>query len=512
MSPTYLLALDNGTQSVRALLFAADGQLHFKYQVPLEPPFETGPDGRAELAPQRFWEALCKACRGVLRESGVSPSAIAGAALTTQRSTLLHLDSHWQPLRPAIIWPDKRRASRLPPLSWPWRLALALAGQLSTVRYFQAEAELNWVAQHQPELHRQTAHVGLLSAWLTAKLTGHFRDAVASQVGYLPFSYRHQQWARRWDWKWQALAVRPEQLPELVPPGQPLGALSAAAAKATGLPEGLVLFAAGGDKQAEVAGAGVIDQHSASISLGTTATIIGISERYREAVRFLPPYPALVPGHYCLEMQLNRGFWLVNWLLREFGHAECQAAQAQATLPEEQLEPLLAKVAPGSDGLVFDPHVAPGIIYPGPEARGALVGLSDQHTRAHLYRAVIEGIAYALRQGKERIEKALGQPLLRIRVSGGGSQSDQVMQILADVLAVEVERPHTYEASGLGAAMAAAVGLGWYPDFALASRAMCHSGQRFLPDPANVLTYEQLYREIYRPLYGKLRPLYKRIK
>ncbi|WKE66920.1 FGGY-family carbohydrate kinase [Gallaecimonas kandeliae] len=510
-NPSYLLALDCGTQSVRALLFDREGQLLAKRQQAFQPPFYQGPGGSAELEAQHFWQALCQASKGLLRETGIDPKAIAGAALTTQRGTLLHLDGEGQPLRPAIIWPDRRRASQLPAIPWHWRLALMAAGQLGTVRHFQAEAEINWVAQHEPRVHAEAKKVGLLSAWLTLKLTGQYRDSVASQVGFLPFSYRRQAWAEPWDWKWQALKVRRDQLPELVAPCQLLGELSLDAAEATGLPAGLKLFAAGGDKQAEVLGAGVAGEELASISLGTTATITGLSHKYKEAVRFLPPYPALVPGAYCLEVQLNRGFWLLRWLLQEFGEVETQAAKAEARAAEEIVEELISAVPPGSDGLVFDPHMAPGVIYPGPEARGALVGLTDGHSRAHLYRALIEGIAYALKAGKDRLEKAKGQAFSGIRVSGGGSQSDTVMQILADVLGQPVSRPHTFEASGLGAAMAAAVGLGWYPDMAAAGEAMCHQGQCFWPQPEHQRTYQRLYQEIYKPIYGKLRPLYKRL-
>ncbi|EKE70959.1 FGGY-family carbohydrate kinase [Gallaecimonas xiamenensis] len=511
MTPSYLLALDNGTQSVRALLFDAKGQLHFKTQHILNPPFEQGPDGRAELDPERFWQALCQASRQLMAKSGVAPSDIAAVALTTQRSTVLHLDAQGVPLRPAMVWPDRRRAQHIPALPWYWRLALGAIGQLKTVRHFQREAELNWVAANQPKVHGQAAKVGLLSAWLTLRLTGQYRDSVAGQVGFLPFSYRRQRWASFWDWKWRALAVRPEQLPELVPPSGLLGCLSEDAAAQTGLPAGLPLYAAGGDKQAEVAGCGVVDPSALAISLGTTATIAGLSDRYREAVSFLPPYPSLTPGQYCLEIQLNRGFWLLRWLLAEFGQAETDAAQSQDRSPEELVEELIRAVPPGADGLVFDPHLAPGVIYPGPEARGALVGLTDSHSRAHLYRALIEGIAYALKSGLERIEQAKGQRHQLIRVAGGGSQSDTVMQILADVLGRPVSRPHTFEASGLGAAMAAAVGLGWYPNLGEAAQAMCHQGEVFWPQPAHQSAYQRLYREIYRPLYGKLRPLYRRL-
>ena len=134
------------------------------------------------------------------------------------------------------------------------------------------------------------------------------------------------------------------------------------------------------------------------------------------------------------------------------------------------------------------------------------------HTRAHLYRAILEGLAYALRQGKERIEKRAGTPIRRLRVSGGGSQSDAAMQLTADIFGLPAERPHLYETSGLGAAINCAVGLGLHADYAAAIAAMTRVGQVFEPDPAAQRTYEQLYTQVYQRMYRQLRPLYQRIR
>jgi hypothetical protein len=136
-------------------------------------------------------------------------------------------------------------------------------------------------------------------------------------------------------------------------------------------------------------------------------------------------------------------------------------------------------VPPGSLGLMLQPFWNPGIKVPGPEAKGAVIGFGEVHTRAHLYRAILEGLAYALREGKERIERRGGTRIERVRVSGGGSQSDAAMQITANVFNLPTERPHLFETSGLGAAIVAAVGLGLHPDFATAVREMTRVGRVF---------------------------------
>jgi sugar (pentulose or hexulose) kinase len=149
---------------------------------------------------------------------------------------------------------------------------------------------------------------------------------------------------------------------------------------------------------------------------------------------------------------------------------------------------------------------------PGPEAKGAVIGFGDVHTRAHLYRAILEGLAYALREGAERSQQRSGRTITEVRVAGGGSQSDAAMRITADVFGLPASRPHVTDASGLGAAIDAAVGLGIHPDFSSAVAAMTRVRDTFDPDPTTSRTYDRLYREVYLKMYRRLRPLYERIR
>ncbi|MDB5976903.1 MAG: carbohydrate kinase, partial [Nevskia sp.] len=215
---------------------------------------------------------------------------------------------------------------------------------------------------------------------------------------------------------------------------------------------------------------------------------------------------------YNTEIQIYRGFWMVSWFKREFAHREQAKAQELGVPVESLFDELLKRAPPGSMGLTLQPYWSPGVTDPGPEAKGAIIGFGDVHTRAHLYRAIIEGLAYSLRGGREQIERKLGHPLQRIIAAGGGSQSDMAMQITADVFGSAIERPDLYETSALGAAINLAVGLGLYPDYARAVAAMTRSGRVFVPDPAAQKIYDQLYREVYSKLYPRLRPLYRRIR
>ena len=137
-------------------------------------------------------------------------------------------------------------------------------------------------------------------------------------------------------------------------------------------------------------------------------------------------------------------FWMVSWFKKEFGQAELQLAEEQGIAAEVLLDQLLAAAPARSMGLVLQPYWSPGLKLPGPEAKGAVIGFGDVHTRAHLYRSMIEGLAYGLREGKERLERRTGTPITELRVSGGGSQSDAVMQLSADVFGLPAIRPHVY--------------------------------------------------------------------
>jgi sugar (pentulose or hexulose) kinase len=381
----------------------------------------------------------------------------------------------------------------------------------STVAYLQAEAEANWIRTHQPEIWAQTHKYLFLSGYLTYRLTGKFIDSVGSQVGFIPFDYKNLRWSGSRDWKWQAVPLNPELLPDLVPPAGILGEISSEAAEATGIPAGLPLIAAAADKACEVIGAGCLEPHIGCLSYGTTATINTTHRRYTELIPLIPPFPAAVPGTYSLELQIYRGFWMVSWFKHEFGHHEQRLSEERGVEPETLFDELVQAVPAGSQGLLLQPHWSPGLKSPGPEARGAIIGFGDVHTRAHLYRAILEGLAYALREGAERTARRSGVPITQLRVAGGGSQSNAAMQITADIFGLPTSRPHVYEASGLGAAIDAAVGLGLHQDFDTAVKVMTHLGETFEPDPRASQVYEALYRQVYLHMYRRLQPLYEQI-
>lgn len=203
---------------------------------------------------------------------------------------------------------------------------------------------------------------------------------------------------------------------------------------------------------------------------------------------------------------------MVSWFLREFGHNEQRLAKDRGVVPEELFDDLVNSVPAGSMGLTLQPYWAPGLKSPGPDAKGAMIGFGGVHTRAHIYRAILEGLAYALREGAERTSKRSGVPITEVRVAGGGSQSDAAAQLTADIFGMPVGRPHVYEASGLGAAMDLAVGLKLQHSFESAVAEMTRISRTFEPNAENHKLYDNLYKRVYLKMYDRLAPLYKEIQ
>ena len=452
-----MLTIDNGTQSVRALLFDLKGNLLARSRIELEAYFSKNP-GWAEQNADYFWQMLGQCCQQLWQQNEVIENGyrdrVTAVTVTTQRGTVINLDKHGEALRPAILWLDQRLCQQNKAMPWYWRTAFSLIGQSKVIEYFRRKSQANWLEQHEPNVWGNTDKFLLLSGFLTYRLTGQFKDSIGSIVGYFPFDYKKQNWAKAWDWKWHALPVKRSMLPSLVKPGDVLGEITCDAATHTGIKVGTKLIASASDKACEVLGSGCIQPDTASLSYGTTATL-GVSA-------------------------------------------------------ESLFDQLVAQVPPGSMGLMLQPYWSPGL--KNLEAKGAIIGFGDVHTRAHIYRSILEGLAYALREGKENLEKRHKCKLTKLMVSGGGSQSDAALQLTADIFNLPVHRPHTFEASGLGAAINVAVGLGYYDNYRQATSAMTRTEQTFTPNPANVKLYNQLYKQVYLKMYQQLKPIYQNIK
>ena len=234
------------------------------------------------------------------------------------------------------------------------------------------------------------------------------------------------------------------------------------------------------------------------------------TSKYYETLALIPPFQSIMPGYYNPEIQVYRGYWMISWFLKEFAEKEVVLGKALGLDPMTLLNESLAKTPVGSEGLILQPYWGAGVKKN--EARGAIIGFNDTHTRVHIYRAIIEGIGFALYEGMCQIQGKSGCKVKKVMISGGGSTSDAICQITADIFNLPVYRVQTYETSALGASIAGYIGLGVYKDFVQGVEAMVHEGDCFEPIQDHHKIYSDMYEHIYKKIYKKLRPIYHRFK
>ncbi len=503
------LSIDVGTQSVRVALFDVNGNIVDIEKQEIKPFISIKP-GYSEQQPEYYYDVLAGVCKKlIMRQANLK---LAFATITTQRGTVVNLDKNQQPLRSAIIWPDQRRAKYAEYPKGLDKLLLKALNLSDSVIHAVKNGECNWIRQNQSEIWEKTDKYLYLSGYLTYRMVGEFNDSIGNMVGYMPFDYKRHKWVSKSHRNYKMFPIPKSMLPKLVKPSEVLGKITRQTSIETGLPEGLPLIAAASDKACEVLGSGVFEPGKACLSYGTTATVQTCIPKYKEVIRFFPPYPSALPNGYNTEIMIYRGFWMVSWFRDEFGLHEVKKAEESGEVAESYFDELLATTSPGSMGLMLQPYWSPGVRLPGIEAKGAIIGFGDVHTRAHVYRAIPEGLGYALREGLERTERRTGYKSDSLLVSGGGSQSDYIMQITADIFNRPAIRPHVYETSALGAAILGAVGVGVFPSYSKAVESMCRVDKVFLPDSKNRDIYEKLYQRVYLKMYKKMRPLYKSIK
>lgn len=504
-----VLIFDVGTQSTRALLVNNRGEILAKVKRKHTPAYLSPQADYAEQDPEFYYNHIARASRELKEQEPERWGRIEAAALTTIRDTVVCVDKRGKPLTPAFLWLDHRKAAGTPHFSQLIAIMLKTIGMEQTAIMQYRKGKCNWMREREPKLWAKTDKFLLLSGYLTFRLTGRMADCAASMVGHIPFDHRARNWQKKSDLTWPVFPIEAEKLCEIAEPGEVIGSVTARAAADTGLPEGLPLIAAGSDKACEILGLGCITQEKAAISFGTTATVTFTTHDYVEPERFIPPYASIMKGHYTPEIEIFRGYWLVSWFKQEFAAKEVEEANRLGVSAEELLNKRLQEIPAGCEGLIFQPYFTPNTTMP--SARGAVVGFSDVHTRLHIYRAIIEGINFALMDGLRLLERQAGLHFSELYVGGGGAQSDEICQITADMFGLPVRRTQTFEVSAIGCAMAAFVGLGVFRDYHQAAERMVFPKDCFAPDMQQHKIYETLYADVFKNIYGKLSPLYQRL-
>lgn len=491
-----LLALDSGSQSSRALLFDARGAVLAVGRGD-HAPMKHSEEGAVEQDPMDIRQALFGSIRRCLEAWGGDPARIVAGALTTQRNTILPVARDGSPLRDAVSWLDRRAAPLSSEPSFVLRQALRVLGEGSLLPRLVSKSVPRLWRDRCPEVLDETWKIAPLEAWLHHQLTGRLALAPGGTSGVWPWKAKAREWDRSAVLQ-TVLGFRDEWLPEIVEAGQEIGRITASAAEETGLPEGLPLYACGGDKQAEALGGGVRvgRRDVAAVSLGTASSIVIpwrkplASRRYTYLTN-----ASCEPASWSLEYMVFRGMWTVRWFANNFG----QDLAARAAEEGRPIEALLcdeaARIPPGSGGVVTWPRWSPSLQHP--EEVGAVLGLREVHSRGHLFRSLLEGIAFDLRRGLGILESATGARVRELRVGGGGSRSDVVVQILADVLNLPVVRPASEELAARGAAMVAAVAGGQHPTMDAAVSAMVPEAPTIRPNAEAAEHYDRIYAQVF---------------
>ena len=503
-----VLTFDVGTQSARAMLVDKNGNVVGLKQKTYEKAYHSPEPGWTEQDPDMYWNVMCEMSRQLKEGFIFEWDDIVAVTSTCIRATTICLDTNGRPLRDAIVWLDKRSEPNLPPLPIKNKFLFKLAGLQRQVETIRNGLVCNWISKNQPEIWAKTDKFVLLSAYLNLRFCGRLVDSTANTVGVLPFDTKTGKWISKANVTRCMYLIEDEKLYELVKPGDIIGEITKEAAEVTGIPRGLPYVVSGADKACETLALVGNDEHSAALSFGTTATIEVFSERYYSILPPIPPYTSITGG-YLPEFETFRGYWLVSWFKKEFAAKEVIEAEKLCCSAEDLLNERLREVPPGCQGLIMQPTFTPDPRTP--NAKGAVIGLSDVHTRIHLYRSIIEGINFSLMEGLNAIEKVGKVKIDKLYVTGGGSRSSEICQITADMFGMPVYRTQTHEACGVGSSMVAFVSLGIYPDYQSARNGMIHVKDEFLPDEEKHVVYDRLYREIYCKIFDSLVPLYEKI-
>ena len=505
-----VMTFDVGSQSVRAIIVDKQGNIRGAYKLEYTniclP--SSNPD-YAEQDPRFYYDMICQASIG-LRDA-VSEEVMASVkavSITCIRDTVLILDKDHKPLRNIITWMDRRRAAGLPRLSLAKRIILAVVGLTDSINMLYKDSFYNWIRENEPELWAKTDKFVLLPGYLNYLLTGELKDAVANQVGHIPFNNRRRTWMKKGFSRCVA-DVPLENLIDLVETGKVIGYINGETASYSGIPQGLPLIATGPDKACEALGLSVTTREKAAVSLGTAASIQFVTPRYFEPSPFIPAFPSIIPGYFNGEDQIYRGYWIVRWFIENFCHEETLLAQQRGCSVEDILDTTLTQISPGCDGLVMTPNMHPGMT--NPHTKSIMVGLTDIHNKKHIYRAIVEGISFELYHAMKRMERRSGQKIQVLYAGGGGSRSDTVLQILSDVFGLPVKRTQTNETTAIGSSLAAFVGLGEFDNYDQAASSMIHDGKVFTPDSKTHEIYMNIYNGVYKNLERSNRFYFRRL-
>jgi len=470
MEKKYLIGIDEGSQSCKIMIFDLKGNVVCEGKEPLRS-YDMPEPGIVEHPDDDWWTALCVASQKCMAKFTGNVEEILGIGLCTIRFCRAYMKEDGTLAQPGMSWMDVR-------VSKPYE-------------------------KTNPEVKYASASSGYVSR----RLTGEFKDTVANYQGMWPIDTDNWKWLAEGK-EFDSYGFSREMLPELVMPGEVLGQVTEQASEATGLPKGLPVVATANDKAVEGLGVGCTGKTTITISLGTyIAAMMQGSGNPKGTKSFWSNF-ACQPFQYLYESDgIRRGMWTVSWFKDVLGDSYEDKAKSLGMSAVEYLDVEAQEVPAGCDGLITIPDwLAPTDKQ---YKKGMMIGFDGRHSRAHMYRSILESIALTLKYKVDAMMEELDTKPDTIIISGGGSNSDLFMQIFSDVFNVKTVRNVINGAAGLGSAICAAVAVGAYPSFEEAVENMVQVKDVFEPEKKNVEIYTQLL-DVYKDVTNYTDPLLER--
>lgn len=492
---SFVIGIDSSTTATKAIAVDETGTV---LGVGVrEYPFETPAPGWTEQHPALWWEGTVGAIREVLEANDLDGSEAAAIGLTGQMHGLVMLDAAGEVIRPSLLWNDQRTAAECDEIreAIGAEALVALTGNDAMTGF--TAPKIAWVRNHEPANHAAIAHVMLPKDYVRYRLTGAVATDMADGSGTLLMDVSHRCWSAEMA---AVVGLDLAQLPELHEGPDITGRLHAEAAAATGLPEGTPVVAGGGDQAANAVGVGAVDGSVGALSLGTSGVVFVASDApVTEPQGRVHSFCHAVPGRWH-----NMGVMLsAAGSLRWYRDTLAPGVDFGELVAEAESIPA------GAEGLRFLPYLTgERTPHPDPDAKGGFIGLTVRHTRAHLTRAVIEGVAFGLADGLRLMTDAGIETPETFHASGGGTRSRLWRQIIADVMGADIATVETVEGAAYGGALLAGVGAGWWSDVDEAVE-LVHRTETVSPGPdaSALVAAHESYRKLYPALAESFKTL-----
>ncbi|MFF2483403.1 xylulokinase [Paenibacillus sp. NPDC058071] len=488
---SYVIGVDLGTSAVKTLLVDRNGKVAAESTRPY--PLFHEHTGWSEQKPDDWVSATLEAMKELTEANGISADQVEGISFSGQMHGLVLLDEAGNPIRNAILWNDTRTTAQCREIERTLGDKLLGVTRNPALEGFTLPKIL-WVRQHEPDVFAKAALFLLPKDYLRYRLTGQLHMDYSDAAGTLLLDVAEKQWSEE---VLAAFELPTSFCPPLVESQGQTGTLLAEAAAATGLTEATKVFAGGADNACGAIGSGILSEGLTLCSIGTSGVILSYendkTKDFQGKVHFFNH--GKEDAYYTMGVTLAAGYSL-SWFKKTFA-------------PNESYDQLLAgidQVMPGSGGLLFTPYlVGERTPHPDPNIRASFIGADGSHERIHFARAVMEGITFSLNESLD-LFRAAGKEVQTIVSIGGGAKNPVWLQMQADIFGAPVVALENEQGPGLGAAMLAAYGCGWFTSLEECAEKFVKHAQTFEPNPEAVEVYKGLFR-IYQQVYGQTREL-----